>query len=337
MLVAALLAVGLIFLLSACAKTVMPQDTLNPAGPEARKINSLFWLVFWIAVAVFVLVEGLIVVAMVKFRRRPGAGIPKQVHGNKGLEIGWTIAPAVILLAISIPTVGTIFSLSRKPPHSLDITVTGHQWWWQVEYPGLRVTTANEIHIPVGRPVYVAVTSADVIHSFWIPRLAGKQDLEPGRTNHVTLEADQPGTYLGQCAEYCGLSHANMRMRVIAQTDGDFQAWADAESRPAQVATTGLAAQGADLFANGKFAGAQQCVACHTVSGIPNAGGVIGPDLTHFGNRTTFAGSIFPNDRAHLEAWLRDPPAIKPGADMPNLGLTQEQINALIAFLESLK
>ena len=321
-----------VLLLSGCGRRVLPQDTLNAAGPEAHKINSLFWPVFWIAVGVFVLVEGLLVVAMVRFRQRPGRGIPVQVHGNRRLEITWTIIPAVLLLGVAFPTVATIFSLASKPPNALVVNVTGHQWWWEVRYPSLGVTTANEIHIPVGRPVLVYVTSKDVIHSFWVPRLAGKQDLEPGRTNHVTIEASEPGTYLGQCAEYCGFSHANMRLRVMAEPVAQFMAWASQEARPASPPAAGtLAAQGAQDFATGA------CVGCHTISGVQNAAGIIGPNLTHLASRTTFAAATFALTPQNLELWLRDPPAIKPGADMPNLHLSQQEISALIAYLESLK
>src|SRR5439155_1185255 len=155
------------------------------------------------------LLEHLSGVAVVRFRHRPGRPIPTQIHGNKRLELAWTIAPALLLAGISIPTIGTIFSVARKPANALQITVTGHQWWWQVQYPTYGFTTANEIHIPAGKPVYVTLKAYDVIHSFWIPRLAGTQDLEPGRVNHITIEADAPGRFFGQCNEYCGISHAN--------------------------------------------------------------------------------------------------------------------------------
>ena len=322
----------LALLFSACTRTSIPQDTLHAAGPEAHKINALFWPVFWIAVGVFIIVEGLLVFALVRFRRRPGGGIPKQVHGNRRLEITWTIIPALLLAGVTVPTVGTIFALAAKPPNALQITVTGHQWWWQVEYPTLHVSTANEIHIPVNKAVYVTVKSVDVIHSFWVPNLAGKQDLEPGHVNHLTIEAAQPGIYLGQCAEYCGLSHANMRLRVVAESPPDFEAWAEQESKPAEQPSAGtLAAQGEQLFATGA------CVGCHTIDGVKGAAGTVGPDLTHFASRTSFAGATFQNNTGNLSNWLHDPPAIKPGADMPNLGLTQDQIDALIAYLEGLK
>jgi cytochrome c oxidase subunit 2 len=343
------LATSLLLLLAACAHTAIPQDTLNPAGPEARTIDGLFWPVFWIAVGVFVLVEGLLVIALFRFRTRPGRGVPKQVHGNTRLEITWTIIPLALLIGVAAPTLKTIFDLARKPANALQISVVGHQWWWEVRYPSLHVSTANEIHIPVGTPVYVTLTSGSsgsvgeaVIHSFWVPRLAGKQDLEPGRINHLTIQADAPGTYLGQCVEYCGFSHANMRLRVMAQSPADFRAWAAAEAKPAAAPPTGsLAEQGASMFVDGAgggaFANGPACSACHTVQGLQGAGGIVGPNLTHFAERTTFAGATFDNIPANLRAWLDDPGALKPGVDMPDLGLTPDQIGALIAYLESLK
>jgi cytochrome c oxidase subunit 2 len=335
------LAVSLL-LLSGCAKQHLPQDTFNPAGPVASKEAGLYWFVFWIAVAVFVLVEGLLVAAMIKFRHRPGRGVPKQVHGNRMLEIAWTIAPAVLLAGVGIPTITNIVSLARKPPGALEISVVGHQWWWEAKYPKQGVTTANEIHIPVGQPVYISLNAGDsgpalpaVIHSFWIPRLAGKQDLEPGHTTHLWLEASQPGVYLGQCAEYCGLSHANMRMRVFAQSPSDFDAWVRQQLQkappPDPEATAALGAGG--------------CAGCHTITGVEGFAGIIGPNLTHFGARTTFAGSIFRNTPDLLSQWLTNPQALKPGNDM-TIGpgntpgrsvLTKDQIRALVRYLESLK
>jgi cytochrome c oxidase subunit 2 len=182
------------------------------------------------------------------------------------------------------------------------------------------------------------VTSVDVIHSFWIPRLAGKQDLEPGRMNHLTIEASEAGTYLGQCAEYCGFSHANMRLRVMAQAPTDFEAWTAAQAQPATTPIAGsMAAAGMDLFQNGRFASGLQCTGCHTINGLEGASGIVGPNLTHFADRTTFAGATFADTSENLDGWLHDPPALKPGADMPNLGLSQAQIDELIAYLESLK
>jgi cytochrome c oxidase subunit II len=320
------LSAGLVFLLSACGSG-LPQNTLEPNGPTARTIDRLFDPVFWIAVAVFVVVEGLLVYAVIRFRHRPGAAVPVQVHGNKRMEIAWTIAPAVLLAVIAVPTIVTIFSLYRTPANALTVEVTGHQWWWDVKYPSLGVETANEIHIPAGQKIFVKVTSYDVIHSFWIPRLAGKQDLEPGKINHLTLSADSPGTYLGQCAEYCGTSHANMRLRVMAQTRSEFDTWVSGQQQQA----TPPPGEVMQILQN------KGCGGCHTIAGIPGFQGIIGPSLTHFGTRTTFAGSIFPNTPQELAAWLRNPAGRKPGADMPNLGLSDQEVQALVTYLEGLK
>jgi cytochrome c oxidase subunit II len=327
---------SLALVLTACAEN-LPQDTLHPEGPIAKKQAGLFWLVAWIAIAVFILVEGLLVVAMWRFRHRPGRGVPTQVHGNRRLEIAWTLAPALILAGIAVPTVGTIFELASRPTGNvLEVTVTGKQWWWEVEYPDLGVITANEIHIPINRPVDVAITSADVIHSFWVPQLAGKQDLEPGRTNHLTIEAPRVGVYLGQCAEFCGASHANMRFRVIADSPADFEAWAEEQkAAPGAPAQGSPEAEGEALFTEGQFAGNLSCTACHSVD--PTLAGGVGPNLAHFAGRTTLAGAILDNDTESLRSWLDDPRALKPGADMPDLGLTPEEIDALIAYLQSLE
>jgi cytochrome c oxidase subunit 2 len=328
----ALIAVPL--LLPACGKN-LPQDSLDPAGSQARTIDALFNPVFWIAVGVFVLVEGLLVVALIRFRHRPGRPVPHQVHGNKRLEVAWTIAPAVLLAAIAVPTIVTIFSLSGRPPGNvLDVKVTAHQWWWEIEYPGMKVITANELHIPVGRPVYVEMESDDVLHSFWVPRLAGKQDLRPGFTTYLTLEADAPDVYLGQCAEFCGAAHADMRFRVIAQTPEKFDAWVQQQLQPAAQPPPEVLAIMTRLGV--------QCQSCHTIRGVQDAegnefAGTTGPDLTHFGGRSTFAGAIFENRPDEVATWLRDPPAVKPGAKMPDYLLTEEEIRALVAYLETLE
>ena len=329
-------------LFTACGRTIIRQDTLNPAGRSAHREAGLFWFVFWIAVVVFVLVEGLLVVAIVRFRHRPGRGVPKQVHGNKRLEVTWTIVPALLLLGVAVPTVGTIFSLSRQPAGALHITVTGHQWWWEVAYPGTKVVTANEIHIPTGRPVYVRLESKDVIHSFWIPRLAGKQDLEPGDVRYLNIQTDRPGVYQGQCAEYCGISHANMRMRVFADPPARFRAWLAEQAGPPRTPSSSLVTQGQQLFDKGTSGGVQ-CTACHSTQ--PGVGGTIGPNLAHFGSRTTFAGSIFLRNEINLRHWLENPQGSKPGNDMDigpggkpgRSALTDQEIDALIAYLESLK
>jgi cytochrome c oxidase subunit II len=331
----AILMAGLAFLASACGGG-KPQNSLDPAGPYSRKIDALFDPVFWIAAGVFFLVEGLLVVALVRFRHRPGNPVPKQIHGNKRLEIGWTLAPSLLLAGVAVFTIPLIFQLAATPANVMRINVTGHQWWWEVKYPAQRVTTANELHIPVGRKVYITLTSNDVIHSFWVPRLAGKQDLEPKRFTHLLIQADAPGNYLGQCAEFCGASHANMHLRVVAETASDFQTWVQQERAPAQPPPPDVVAIMTRLRIG--------CNGCHTIEGAKDQSGspflgTAGPNLTHFGSRARFAGDTFDNNRQNLAAWLLDAPGLKPEADMPSFvgKLSQQDIDALVAYLESLK
>jgi cytochrome c oxidase subunit 2 len=331
----ALFVAALGLLLAACAQDA-PYDSLAPAGPVADKQAELYWLVFWIATGVFVLVEGALVFALIRFRSRSAEGTPRQIHGNTRLEIMWTILPALLLAGVAVPTVGTIFDLASRPQGDvLEVNVTGHQWWWEVEYPDLGVVTANEIHVPTDRPVAFNLTSEDVIHSFSVPRLAGKQDLIPGRTSTLYIEAPNAGTYLGLCQEFCGLSHANMRFRVIAEEAADFDAWVQGElSEAASPPKGSLEAEGMGYFAGG------QCIGCHTIGGVEGAVGTLGPNLTHVGSRDTFAGGIFELNEGNLRRWLEDAPRLKPGSKMPSgirdMGLTDEQIEALVAYLMSL-
>jgi cytochrome c oxidase subunit 2 len=353
--------IALVVLAAACAPNAT-QDTLKPAGPYAEKIDNLFRPVFWIATAVFVVVEGLLVYLAVRYRHRKGRReIPPQVHGNQRLELAWTIVPAILLVGVAIPTVSGIYDLAARPPgRVLEVNVIGHQWWWEFDYPGLGVNTANVLHIPVGEPVYLSLCAAgtgykgvtapngcqeagsygnvgdDVIHSFWVPRLGGKQDVIPGRTNHLVLQADRPGTYTGQCAEFCGLSHAYMRLEVVAQTQADFDAWVRRQQADAVTPPQGsLAATGLNEFLNG------ECIGCHAIQGpkvndqpLTQPGG---PNLTHLMSRDCFAGCIFATNRANLERWMRDPPGVKPGSWMPDYGLSDQQVRALVAYLMTLK
>ncbi len=329
--------VALVVLVAACAQNAS-QDSLKPAGPYADKIHALFTPVFWVAAAIFFLVEGGIVLLLVRYRHRRGRDeVPPQIHGNTRLEIAWTILPALVLVGVAVPTVTTIFDLARKPAGDvLNVTVKGHQWWWEFDYPDLQVTTANELVIPTGKPVYLRLESvgglikdAAVIHSFWVPELAGKQDVVPARTNHMTLEATDPGAYYGQCAELCGLSHANMRFRVLAKSPAEFDAWVSAQRQDALTPTDSAAVGGMNAFLNGT------CIACHAIQGT-QAGGIAGPDLTHFAGRDCFAGCIFENTPESVARWLENPPAVKPGSWMPDYGLSKEEIDALVAYLETL-
>lgn len=349
----ALLALSaLAILATSCAKNA-PQDTLTPDGPIAREIDGLFKPVFWIAAAVFFLVEGLIVYAVLSGRRRKQ--IPVQIHGNRRLEIVLTLLPALLLGGIAIPTVLQIFDLSAKQTAAgtLNVKVIGHQWWWEYEYTDIKLPggkqalkTANELHIPVGPKIQLEMTSADVIHAFWVPKLAGKQDVVPGHTNPLVIQADKPGEYLGQCAEFCALSHANMRLRVIAQPPDEFERWVAGQLREASLPLGADGARGGEIFA-----GMGNCWQCHTVRGLPKASAVFGPDLTHFASRGTFAGAIYRLNEEKLRLWLQDPLAAKPGSRMRLCSsttadytppacipkLSEEQISLLITFLMSLK
>jgi cytochrome c oxidase subunit 2 len=337
-------------LLAACAGE---QNALAPAGPYAQRPHDLIIYVFAIGVVVFVLVQGLILYTSFRYRRRAGDdSMPEQVHGNTKLEIVWTLIPAVILAAIAVPTVQMIFEQMAEPEGEyLTVEVIGHRWWFEYYYPDFDIYTANEMAIPVGVPVRLEMTATDlarspalgVIHSFWIPRLAGKQDLVPGHTTFLNLQADEPGRYLGQCAEYCGLSHANMRARVEAMEMADFEVWVAAQRTPATVpAASSLEARGRELF--GDLGARQACASCHQVwEGDSLRGPAQGPDLTHLMSRQEFAGAIHEVTPDNLRAWLADPNAMKPmqyevnGIGMPNLNLTDDELDALTAYLLSLR
>src|SRR5881628_3574870 len=212
--------------LAGCAGP-FPQSTLRPRSDFGRAIDHLFTDIFWWAVVVFVLVETLLLVALVRFRHREGRAAPKPLHGHTALEIAWTLAPAVILVLVAVPTMRTILATAGDaPPDAVKVEVIGHQWWWEYKYSNLGIVTANEMHVPVGKPVQLSITSADVIHSFWAPALGGKRDAIPGRINRIAFRADSMGDYSGQCAEFCGESHANMRLRVVVDSDSGFGRWA---------------------------------------------------------------------------------------------------------------
>ncbi len=326
--------IGLLLLLGGCTAN-SPQDALKPKGSQARLLNSLFAPVFWIAVAVFVLIGGLVTFCLIRFRARSDDEAPRQIHGSTKLEIGWTIAPALLLLCIAVPTVKFVFDVNKIPKNAMNIVVTGHRWWWQADYMNQAspdrtlFTTATELHIPTRTNVVISLTSDDVIHNFWVPELAGKLYAIPGRHNKLVVEADNPGTYYGQCAEYCGTSHANMRLRVVAQTAADFATWETEQAAGPALLTAADATTGSQLFTS------TGCAGCHAVTGVSS--GVVGPNLTHFKSRSVFAGGIFDNTDNNLRLWLANPPGQKPGSVMPNLHLSADQINALIAYLDGLK
>jgi cytochrome c oxidase subunit 2 len=328
--------------MTACAKDA-PQDFLQPEGKFAKKIDKLQDPVFIIAGIVFVIVTALILFCVFKFRADPDDDdLPEQIHGNFRLEIGWTILPALVLAAISALTLPVIFDLAEKPANALEVDVYGQKYWWGYEYPGQPqydigekgIRSANELLIPVGQPVYLKLQSRDVIHSFWAPKLNGKKDVVPGRVHDWKIQADEPGVYSGQCAEFCGTSHAFMRLKVVAHDDASWKQWLETMQAPDEKPTDGLAAEGFELFQQ------KGCAGCHQIDGLyeevakesPSA-----PNLTKLFTRDCFAGCIYDlDDRNELEAWLRNPQR-KAGSLMVIGQLNEDEIDRLYAFLETLK
>jgi cytochrome c oxidase subunit 2 len=340
--VRALGVVALGIFLSACSSSDQPQNFLAPAGKPAREIDRLQKPVFYVAIFVFCLVQGIIILAVIKYRRRDDdEEFPEQIHGNTKLEIGWTILPAVVLGIVAIVTIPVIFDLNSHPKGAMDITVTGQKYWWGYEYPtqsdvGItkKITTANELHIPAGKTVYLTLKSKDVIHSFWAPRLNGKRDVVPGRVHTWLLEADKPGVYSGQCAEFCGTSHANMRLKVVAHDQASWDKWVATMEAPLTKPTSGMAAEGFQLFSE------KGCSGCHKVDGEWDqvaAGNPSAPNLTKLFTRDCFAGCIYNlDDRNEVEAWLRNPQR-KAGSLMKIGALSEDEIDRLYAYLQTLK
>ncbi len=358
----ALPALASLAVLASCTPS-NPQSTFDALGPVAESQLLLFQVIFWAGVVVFVIVMAALIYISVRYRAREGDGDPEQIHGHKGMEIGWSIAPAVVLLIVAPWTIYTIFANENSPlppeEGGLVVEATGHQWWFEFRYKvqdrvSEEVVTANELHIPVGEPVNVDLVSKDVIHSFWVPKLAGKVDMVPNNDNGLWMQADEAGVYAGQCAEFCGVSHANMRFTVIAQPPDEFDAWLREQAAPAAEPTeaTPLIRLGHDVFVTrfGRETPADEdvqgagCNACHRIEGT-SARGTSGPDLTHFASRATFAAGSMDNTAEYLRSWLHSPEEMKPGNVMSRdgevfnspTGLTEVQISALIAFLRSLE
>jgi cytochrome c oxidase subunit 2 len=402
---ALLIAVGL----SAC-NSFTPNTIFGAHSEFGHSVDVLTRRLLYAGLVVFVLIETLLLVILVRFRDREGNREAKQFHGNSTLEIGWTLIPAVILAFIAVPTIKTIFKTQAKAtPGALQVEVIGHQWWWEFRYPQYGIITANELYLPVGRTANFALTTKDVLHSFWVPKLNGKRDLISNHTNYIWFTPDSAYVWNGFCAEYCGTSHANMRFKVFTVSPSEFEAWAAHQktnaigsappaaaiaktdtskagrvpaapaAAPAAAPTpvrnvsdttsasfpranlpawvipktptpttlsfdqsvTGDVTRGATLFKTAP------CIACHSVRGVPTAAGIIGPNLTHVGSRTTIAGGLYPNDLRHLQLWIKNAPEMKPGSLMPLFGksekgatpgvYTDQQIADLAAYLSSLK
>ena len=310
------------------------QSALAPAGPVARAELGLIEHSLLIMLGVAVAVFAPLTYILLRFRERPGDGRePVETDGNRTLEILWTAVPFALLLILAIPTMRGTFALAAMPQGAaaVQVTVVGHQWWWEFDYPAYGIVTADEMHVPVGRPIDLTLRSADVIHSFWVPALAGKEDTIPGEDLRTWLEADRAGTYPGQCAEFCGLSHSLMRMDVVAEPAAAFQAWASGLQHPMVTPATPLAAEGQALFDQ------LGCGGCHAIAGT-SAQGTVGPNLTGLGNRAVVVAGALANNPADLGQWLHDPQAIVAGTVMPSFpNLTADQAQALETYLEGLK
>jgi cytochrome c oxidase subunit II len=308
------------------------QSVLHPAGLQAVRLNHLWWVMFWVCTVVFLCIVAAVALAIVFGRRARPAPSDAMLSGTVAAAVGVSIVALLVLLTASEITGRDLEAL--KSQDALRIQITGNQWWWDIQYlnpnPSLRVTTANEIHVPVGRPVGLVLRSTDVIHSLWIPALHGKRDLLPGRQNEIWIQADQAGFYRGQCAEYCGMQHAKMALTVVADTSDDFERWLSHMRSTAPAPTTPSEVRGRDVVERGP------CAMCHTISGTLAAGRTA-PDLTHIASRSTIGAGSVPNSRGNLAGWIADPQHIKPGNKMPATGLTSEELLAVLDYLETLK
>jgi cytochrome c oxidase subunit 2 len=293
--------------------------------PPAEAIGTLALIVGAVAILIFIGVEGALAYAIWRYRAaRYRGGEPATFQNNRRLEIAWTAAPALILAVLFVLTLGAMAEINGAGvAPGMRITATAHQWWWEFGYGETK--TANELHIPVDTPIDLVLMSADVIHSFWVPELGPKADMLPGTTNHLRLFSRRTGSYDGQCAEFCGVEHAWMRIRVVVQSQSEYLAWLNTQALPS--ATSGA---GERVFL------ANICVNCHTIRGT-TAAGTAGPDLTHLGARETIGAGVLPNDAARMRAWLMDPQRYKPGSLMPRVPLSDADLDVLAAYLVSLK
>jgi cytochrome c oxidase subunit 2 len=303
---------------------------LNPDSPQARSIFDLGVVAAIIFAIIFVIVAGIIVFALMRFRWREGEPDPHQLAGNRTIEIVWTAIPSVIVVALFALTARTMNLADPPPPPDPDIVVTGHQWWWEGRYPKSGVVVANEFHIPVGKPMSLRLEAADVLHEFWVPQLARKITEVPGHPNHIWLQANKPGTYLGVCSEFCGTEHAWMHFLIVAEPQAEFDAWEKAQLQTAATPAGGSAADGFALFQK------SICANCHAINGA-TARAQVGPDLTHFASRRQLGSGIADNTPENLRRWMADPQRVKPGVRMPDFKFTDEQLTQIVDYLETLK
>jgi len=312
-----------------------PTNIFAPVSTPARSIFGLSIFVLITVAAIFIVVFCLLAYAAVRFRSKNGedGSEPAQIYGSNQVELAWTVIPILIVVALFLAATRVIASVegAAPPPGAVRVIVTGHQFWWEYRYPDLNIVTANELHVPVSdpahpTPTFLTLLSADTDHSFWVPRLAGKTDLIPNHPNHTWIDPQEPGLFLGQCAQYCGTQHAKMLLRVYVQPREEFDRWVQQQQQMAQ--SSGLAA-GQRIFES------TACVNCHTIAGT-HANGRFGPDLTHLMSRDTIAAGSAPNTPEMLRLWIKNPDAIKPGSKMPAMGLSDSEVQAVAAYLETL-
>jgi cytochrome c oxidase subunit 2 len=328
-------------LLAHAAFAQSPTNIFAPAATPAHSIFNLSMLVLAVTLAIFLVVSGLLLYALIRYRHRPENSDrePAQIYGSNQIELSWTVIPILIVVMLFLSTTRVILGTQAipKPESAMNVTVIGHQFWWEYRYPTLGVVTANELHIPTSdpthpTPTYLTLMSADVDHSFWVPRLAGKMDLIPNHVNEMWIDPHQAGLYLGQCAQYCGTQHAKMLLRVYVQSPADFAAWINQQRQPAQqdFAGNSSAAEGETVFMH------NACINCHAISGTV-ANGRFGPDLTHLASRDTLASGAIQNSAENLRAWIDNPNSIKPGSLMPAMHLNDHDLDAITAYLMQLR
>jgi cytochrome c oxidase subunit 2 len=304
--------------------------SLNPQSPQARAIFNLGIVTAIVLAVIFAVVAAIVVYALVRFRWREGEGDPEQKAGNLPIEIVWTVIPLAIVTVFFVLAARTMGISDPAPPPNPDLIIIGHQWWWEARYTKSGAIAANEIHIPVGKPIALKLDSADVLHEFWVPELARKITTVPGHPNHIWLQADKTGTYLGVCSEFCGTQHAWMHFLIVAEPEEKFQKWEQAQLAPAAPPTSEVAQKGLALFQG------MSCVNCHAIEGTI-ASASVGPNLTHFASRRQLGAGIVANTPENLRRWLTDPQKVKPGAKMPDFKFTDEQVTELADYIETLK
>jgi cytochrome c oxidase subunit II len=311
-------------------------DIFKPLASPAAAERDIAWFTIAVTTLIFLVVAGIIVYTIVRFRRRPGDDLhqePPQVYGSNQIELAWTVIPILIVFVLIGVTARVVWSVENAspPPSTLHLKVIGHQWWWEVQYPDYGITTANEIHVPFSadgkEATYLELSSADVAHSFWVPQLSGKTDLIPNRLNYMWIDPRQGGVYVGNCAEYCGTQHANMLLRVVAEDRSAFQAWAQGQQKT-------LASS--DVSAGRAAFESLSCINCHVIKGT-KAIGKFGPDLSHLASRSTLAAGMITNTPENLKKWINDPQEVKPGCLMPSLKLGGPELDQLVSYLGSLK